>query len=213
MRVDGAAQSGEHALRGRDDGVGIRIRHGRAQEPMVGRAHQNALGQHALDEMPDHAVADIRSGGVEPYERRGREADSPVTQIYYDGLGRQVAVMDANGHINAQMWDGGGHLMEELHADGGVVVHNYDTFGDEVLLADALGNVTQYGYDHLGRKTSITSAPVAVYTVGTDNSVSGTTTSWSPRRRMTRPGTSSRRPTARVRSRGTPTTCAATWSA
>ncbi|ARS56335.1 RHS repeat protein [Ralstonia pseudosolanacearum] len=115
-------------------------------------------------------------GGVEPYERRGREADSPVTQIYYDGLGRQVAVMDANGHINAQMWDGGGHLMEELHADGGVVVHNYDTFGDEVLLADALGNVTQYGYDHLGRKTSITSAPVAVYTVGTDNSVSGTTT-------------------------------------
>ncbi|MGD7134360.1 hypothetical protein ACQCSP_22620, partial [Ralstonia pseudosolanacearum] len=103
-------------------------------------------------------------------------ADSPVTQIYYDGLGRQVAVMDANGHINAQMWDGGGHLMEELHADGGVVVHNYDTFGDEVLLADALGNVTQYGYDHLGRKTSITSAPVAVYTVGTDNSVSGTTT-------------------------------------
>ncbi|MGC5809966.1 hypothetical protein LDP04_25195, partial [Ralstonia pseudosolanacearum] len=77
-------------------------------------------------------------------------ADSPVTQIYYDGLGRQVAVMDANGHINAQMWDGGGHLMEELHADGGVVVHNYDTFGDEVLLADALGNVTQYGYDHLG---------------------------------------------------------------
>lgn len=75
MRVDGAARSGEHALRGRDDSVDIRIRHGRAQEPMVGRAHQNALGQHAIDEMPDHAVADIRSGVVEPYERRGREAD------------------------------------------------------------------------------------------------------------------------------------------
>ncbi|AXW18982.1 hypothetical protein CJO85_07415 [Ralstonia solanacearum] len=103
-------------------------------------------------------------------------ADSPVTQIYYDGLGRQVAVMDANGHINGQVWDGSGHLVQELHADGGVVQHDYDTFGDEVQLTDALGNVTRYGYDHLGRKTSITSAPVAVYTVGTDNSVSGTTT-------------------------------------
>ncbi|WP_197334563.1 LysM peptidoglycan-binding domain-containing protein [Ralstonia syzygii] len=101
-------------------------------------------------------------------------ADSPVTQIHYDALGRQVAVMDANGHINAQVWDAGGHLVQEIHADGGVVQHGYDTFGDEVQLTDALGNVTQYGYDLLGRKTSITSAPVAVYTVGTDNSVSGT---------------------------------------
>ncbi|MFV8603981.1 LysM peptidoglycan-binding domain-containing protein [Ralstonia pseudosolanacearum] len=103
-------------------------------------------------------------------------ADSPVTQIYYDGLGRQVAVLDANGHINGQVWDGSGHLVRELHADGGVVQHDYDTFGDEVQLTDALGNVTRYDYDHLGRKTWIASAPVDVYTVGADNSVSGTTT-------------------------------------
>ncbi|WP_155520906.1 LysM peptidoglycan-binding domain-containing protein [Ralstonia solanacearum] len=103
-------------------------------------------------------------------------ADSPVTQLYYDGLGRQVAVMDANGHINAQVWDAAGRLVLELHADGGTVQHNYDRFGDEVQLCDALGNVTRYGYDNLGRKTSIVSAPVDVYTVGADNSVSGTTT-------------------------------------
>ena len=116
-------------------------------------------------------------------------ADSPVTQIYYDALGRQVAVQDANGNINGQVWDGAGQLVQELHADGGVVQHDYDAFGDELLLTDALGNMTEYGYDHLGRKTSITSgnitktgvvdyqytsstsAPVSTYTVGTDNSV------------------------------------------
>ncbi|MHA6823018.1 LysM peptidoglycan-binding domain-containing protein [Ralstonia pseudosolanacearum] len=103
-------------------------------------------------------------------------ADSPVTQLYYDGLGRQVAVMDANGHINSQVWDGSGRLVQEIHADGGGVQHDYDTFGDEVQLTDALGNVTRYGYDHLGRKIGIASAPVDVYTVGTDNSVSGTNT-------------------------------------
>ena len=117
-------------------------------------------------------------------------ADSPVTQIYYDALGRQVAVQDANGNINGQVWDGAGQLVRELHADGGVVEHDYDAFGDELLLTDALGNMTEYGYDHLGHKTtitsgnitktgvndqyeytSITSAPVSVYTVGSDNSV------------------------------------------
>ncbi|MGN8064570.1 LysM peptidoglycan-binding domain-containing protein [Ralstonia sp. 22111] len=119
-------------------------------------------------------------------------SESPVTQIYYDALGRQVAVQDANGNINGQVWDGAGQLVQELHADGGVVQHDYDAFGDELLLTDALGNMTEYGYDHLGRKTSITSgnitktgvvdyqytsstsAPVATYTVGADNSVSQT---------------------------------------
>ncbi|XHO04458.1 hypothetical protein ACEQUB_01341 [Ralstonia syzygii] len=138
-------------------------------------------------------------------------ADSPVTQIHYDALGRQVAVMDANGHINAQVWDAGGHLVQEIHADGGVVQHGYDTFGDEVQLTDALGNVTQYGYDLLGRKTSITSAPVAVACRSARTTpCRAPTSNWSPPCGMTRPGTSSRRPTVRVPSRGTPTTCAAT---
>lgn len=102
-------------------------------------------------------------------------ADSPVTQLFYDALGRQVAVTDANGNTNAQVWDAGGPLLQELHADGGVVQHSYDAFGEQTQLADAMGNVTQYGYDRLGRNTTITTAPVGVYTVAADNSVSGTT--------------------------------------
>ena len=70
-----------------------------------------------------------------------------VTSVYYDALGRQVAVRDANGHVNGQEWDAGGNLVRELHADGGVVNHAYDAFGNRTLVIDAMGHPTWYVYD------------------------------------------------------------------
>lgn len=89
--------------------------------------------------------------------------DSPVTKIYYDALGRQVAIRDANGHVNGQVWDGNGHVAAEFHADGGVVNHYYDAFGDQTRVVDAMHNVTNYGYDAVGRNTLISHENVGVY--------------------------------------------------
>jgi YD repeat-containing protein len=95
----------------------------------------------------------------------------PVTESYYDALGRLVAVKDARGNVNGQQWDGAGQLVAEIHADAtpgrtkGVVRRSYDAFGDQVRVTDAEGNGTTYAYDALGRVTSITSDQVIVATV------------------------------------------------
>ena len=99
---------------------------------------------------------------------------TPVTKIYYDALGRQVALRDANGNVNGQAWDAAGNLRTEIHADTGVVDYRYDAFGDKVRLETAEGHVTTYGYDKVGNNTEITSdpdEPVDVYSVADDYSV------------------------------------------
>jgi YD repeat-containing protein len=75
-------------------------------------------------------------------------ADSPVTRIYYDKLGRQIGVRDANGNVTGQTYDAAGNLIEELrperNASGAAVVavtsYRYNAFGDRVLSTDAIGN-------------------------------------------------------------------------
>ncbi|QGW82230.1 Ig-like domain repeat protein [Variovorax paradoxus] len=74
-------------------------------------------------------------------------ANAPVTQIYYDAMGRQVAVRDANGNVNGQEWDAGGNLVRELHADGGVISHAYNAFGDKLRTIDAVNRTTTFLYD------------------------------------------------------------------
>ena len=100
---------------------------------------------------------------------------TPTTQVYYDALGRQVAVRDANGNVNGQLWSSAGQLIEERHADGGVVTRVYDAFGDLVQLWDAIrsaskpaGNLTTYVYDKLGRNTAVISDVVGVYEASGD---------------------------------------------
>jgi YD repeat-containing protein len=78
------------------------------------------------------------------YQRRpaadGGEVGGPVTQIYYDRLGRQVAVRDANGHVNGHGYDAAGQLVAEFHADEGQATHGYDVFGRRVQTTSAQGN-------------------------------------------------------------------------
>lgn len=99
--------------------------------------------------------------------------DSPVTRIFYDDLGRQIAVLDANGHLNGKVWDSSGNLIEEDHADGGTVEYRYDAFGQRVLTIDAMGNETRYAYDHMGRNTFIQNDIVNQYVVDGNNNVTG----------------------------------------
>lgn len=98
--------------------------------------------------------------------------DVPITKIYYDAMGRQVAIRDANGHVNGQVWDAGGNMIEEHHADGGVVTQTFNTFGARTKVEDAEGNVTRYRYDRMSRNTAITYENVGIYT--TDASLAWT---------------------------------------
>jgi YD repeat-containing protein len=79
---------------------------------------------------------------------------------YYDCPGRQIAVRDRNGNVNAQTYDAAGHVVQERYADGGGVTHYYDVFGAEDARRDAEGNLTTLARDHLGRVVSTISAPV-----------------------------------------------------
>ena len=88
---------------------------------------------------------------------------TPVTRTFYDALGHQVAVRDANGHVNAQVFDAGGNLVEEHHADGGTVVNRYDAFGDRTATVDAMGHATTFTYDKASRVLSASHEAVAVY--------------------------------------------------
>ncbi|RIX79080.1 putative adhesin [Acidovorax cavernicola] len=79
-----------------------------------------------------------------------------TTQLFYDKLGRQIAIKDANGNIQGQAYDARGNLIQELHADGGVINNNYDVFGQKVGTVDATGRSTSFTYDNLGRLLTTT---------------------------------------------------------
>lgn len=96
---------------------------------------------------------------------------APKTSIYYDKLGRQVAVKDANGNVNGQVFDAGGNLVQELHADEGVVTNAYNAFGDKVRTVDARGNPVLHAYDKVGRLLSTTRGAAWVYSVNGANAL------------------------------------------
>ncbi|WP_005034643.1 Ig-like domain repeat protein [Holophaga foetida] len=103
------------------------------------------------------------SGGTTTVQVKVAEVVNPTTHIYYNALGQQVAVKDANldinghinWHINGQTWDGAGQLATEIHADGGVIRHAYNAFGDQTQITDAEGNITRYQYNRRGENTAI----------------------------------------------------------
>lgn len=92
---------------------------------------------------------------------------APETTLYYDKLGRQVAVKDALGRINGQSWDSNGRLVTESHADGGVITHSYNVFGDKTHTLDAMNHGTLYSYDKLGQLLTMTqgAGQIGVYAV------------------------------------------------
>lgn len=87
------------------------------------------------------------------------------TRIYYDALGRQVAVRDALDRVNGQVYDGGGNLYREIHADEGAPTYRYDVFGQKVSVTDALGHTVNYRYDRGGNLLEMRKGTEGVYTV------------------------------------------------
>ncbi|WP_418124768.1 deaminase domain-containing protein [Variovorax sp. 160MFSha2.1] len=79
-----------------------------------------------------------------------------VTQLFYDKLGRQVAVKDANGNVQGKVYDAGGNLVQELNADGGTITHSYNAFGEKMSTVDAEGRSTGFTYDNVGRLLTTT---------------------------------------------------------
>ena len=109
---------------------------------------------------------------VQPDADGYRSANSPVTRISYDKMGNQVAVKDANGNVNGQLFDAAGQLVAERHADGGVVSYTYNVFGNKTSKTDARGTLNSYGYDKLSRLLQTAYGTAAVYTVnGSNNAV------------------------------------------
>ncbi|CAM3375318.1 YD repeat-containing protein [Paracidovorax anthurii] len=84
------------------------------------------------------------------------------TRIYYDALGRQVGLRDANGNVNAQVRDLAGNVVQESHADGGRVDYAFNAFGDKVSAAELVyagtggTTVTNYAYDKRSRLVQTT---------------------------------------------------------
>src|SRR5450830_115013 len=102
---------------------------------------------------------------TQPDSQGNISSGSPVTQLYYDQLGRQVAVKDADGHVNGMVYDAGGNMIKELHADGGIVNYAYNAFGNKIKMVDAMGNVVGYNYDKLNDLLQTVRGVVAVYYV------------------------------------------------
>jgi YD repeat-containing protein len=115
------------------------------------------------------SISDPRSAGwVTTYrynannqlvEQRQPDAEgtgAAVTQLFYDKLGRQVAVKDANGNVQGKAYDAGGNLVQELNADGGTITHSYNTFGEKMSTVDAMGRSTGFTYDNVGRLLTTT---------------------------------------------------------
>ena len=87
---------------------------------------------------------------------------APLTRFFYDRMGRQIAMTDANGNLSTSDYDSAGQLVAERHADGGVVRHFYDAFGNVVRTIDPNGHASDIVYDKLGRQIATIAAPVEV---------------------------------------------------
>ncbi|HEX7888956.1 MAG TPA: LysM peptidoglycan-binding domain-containing protein [Ramlibacter sp.] len=106
---------------------------------------------------------------IKQVQPQASDLGAPVTEIYFDALGRQVAVRDANGNVNGQAFDAAGNLVQELHADTGVVTYTYDALGRRTRTVDAEGHAVGFRHDAMGNLLEVDKGPLPVYSnVGND---------------------------------------------
>jgi RHS repeat-associated protein/uncharacterized repeat protein (TIGR01451 family) len=92
-------------------------------------------------------------------------AESRVTAIYYDDLGRLKNTVDAQGRVQSYMWDTNSNLLAYTDRNNKNVTYAYDARGNVTQMTDASGRRTYYTWeprfnsltsvtDPLGRTTS-----------------------------------------------------------
>ncbi|KER81216.1 hypothetical protein IA64_15700, partial [Xanthomonas arboricola pv. celebensis] len=91
------------------------------------------------------------------YESR---TDGPTTRYSYDGLGRQVRVVDPSGVISEFRYDLDGQLLESVLDPAGLAIkttYSWDELGRQLSVTEAVGTTaaktTTYAYDAVGRRT------------------------------------------------------------
>lgn len=122
-----------------------------------GNGNTTDLAYNALGKLTTRTEASVSITYANGYKALVR----PTTQYFYDLTGRQVGLIDANGHVTTQTWNNAlNKVAMEYHADGGVISHQYDALGDERvritalaigLLSDVTARRTDYTYDALNR--------------------------------------------------------------
>lgn len=90
-------------------------------------------------------------------------AGAAVTSVFYDEFGRQVALRDARGYVNGQVFDASGNLVREVHADTGVISHAFNAFGEKVRTIDAEDKAVSYTYDKAGNLLRMDKGVASVY--------------------------------------------------
>ena len=80
---------------------------------------------------------------------------APVITYAVDGLGRSIAVTDANDHTKAYRLDAEGHVLEDIDARGFHRDTQYNALGQRTQLTNERGVVTSYTYDGENRLLSV----------------------------------------------------------
>jgi YD repeat-containing protein len=91
-----------------------------------------------------------------------QDSDPSWTYYNYDGAGRVVEELEANGTTEgtriAYAYDGHGNVVSQYDAKNEVTTRSYDRLGRILTQTDRLGSVTSYQYNAFGEAAKVTDA-------------------------------------------------------
>lgn len=79
---------------------------------------------------------------------------TPESSYFYDQFGRQIATLDAKGHMEKQRYEGE-LLTQSIFADGSTMSYSYNDFGQKVRETNAINQATTFQYDKAGNVITV----------------------------------------------------------
>ncbi|MBA2711692.1 MAG: hypothetical protein H0U57_14025 [Tatlockia sp.] len=110
------------------------------------RYEYNAFNQVVKQELPEVDILD---------NKHQLQKIKPTLYFAYDGLGRSIALTDANGHTIAKILEADGATLEEIDALGHKRIKTYDLFGRLASSQNELKGITTYTYDKANHLTHL----------------------------------------------------------